>query len=452
MKISSTIKFQNDHFSAVTHKLQQKMVSPLCGLVQRVSYMNRSTNDATFMTAGGELTGVHILRNQKNPGPNAYHIGGGGFLQDEPLIRVLAESAERYAQLTSALYMQSKIKFHSFQEGAAMGLKQISKNAFTLFGADQYEEEGFPFTKFSEDVPMGWIKMQSLTHEDFSYVPAQFSLVGYVPRVSKGEQWLFSAVSTGSAAHVSHTRALRSGILELIQIDAAMGHWYSDALAPRIIFDNRTKRIEKIIKKQFNTTSLIPTFYYLKSADLPGISVACIVRDDQNLPAASVGLGCDMTLESAMYKALLEAVAVVQLVKLNLLYLPKEQKSILTKGGEIEYLNFDSNVARYAFPVHAKTLEDKFISKGIPAQDLPADSTMSYEEELQHLIDAFKRNNFDLFGIDMTTPEIDELGIKTVRAWSPNTLALCLPTRPQERHVRFAKYGGCTHFNPHPYA
>lgn len=451
MNLSTYIKFPNDHLRPITHKLERKMLGSLCGMVQRVSFMNRGINDASFMTAGAELTGVHILRNQQNPGPNAYHIGGGGFLQDEPLIRVYAESAERYAQLTSAIYFQSQIKYFTYLEGLSSGLTLIPRCKFKLFDEEQFEQSEFPFSVFSENATMGWIKMQSLTGKASCFVPAQFSLVGYVPRLSKGEKWMFSAVSTGSAAHIAHTNALRSGILELIQIDAAMGHWYTDAIAPKIILDSRTKRIETIIRRQFKSSTLVPEFYFLKSVDLLGLTIACVIRDSENLPAASIGLGCDMNLESSMYKALLEAVAVVQLVKLNLLYLPENDKASLSSGGEIKYLNFDSNVARYAFPIHAKELNKKFGGDNITASKLPPDSNKTAEGDLLDLIESFEKSELDIYGIDMSTTEICELGLKVVRVWSPDLLALSLPTNPQKAHSRFKKYGGCTNARPHPY-
>jgi ribosomal protein S12 methylthiotransferase accessory factor len=53
--------------------------------------------------------------------------------------------------------------------------------------------------------------------------------------------------------------------------------------------------------------------------------------------------------------------------------------------------------------------------------------------------------------IDLTTPDIRDLGLRVLRVWSPDLLTLCLPSAPPLAHPRFGDYGGVGEEKPHPY-
>jgi hypothetical protein len=81
--------------------LTRRMLSPLCGLDRRVGYVLRGRHGPRFLVAGGELTGVHVLLGEPEPG--SYHIGGTGVFPREALVRTLGETVERYAQFVAPL-------------------------------------------------------------------------------------------------------------------------------------------------------------------------------------------------------------------------------------------------------------------------------------------------------------------------------------------------------------
>ena len=432
--------------------LTKRMVSPLCGLLQRISFMTPGHIDPRFMTAGGELAGVHVLRGQPRPNVNAYHIGGGGILRQEPFIRTLGESVERYAQLVSEVVRSKDIVFASHEQMVARGEAVIAPEKLRFFTDDQFAVAELPFERFSPTQPMGWLRMRSLIGNQPMWVPAQLVLVGYVPKSSEGERWLFSGVTTGTAAHTVPEKALRNCLLELIQIDAVMGHWYSDAKASEIILDDRTRPLEDLIDRHFRHAGLRPQFYWIASNDLPGHVVACVIRDRNCVPTASFGLGCDFDLLQAMYKSLLEAVSVVQLAKITLLYLTPDQRRQLAEGGSGPFLDFDNNVALYAMPGQ-QDIVDGSLGGAAPvrASELPADPRREIGEELRHLIDGFRATGKELLFLDLTTEDLRNLGFHVFRTWSPDTISLSLPSFPTKAQQRYEAYGGVSHSQPHPY-
>src|SRR5262245_24181171 len=104
-----------------THLLMHRMLSPLCGLNQRIGFVLRGEDEPEFMIAGAELTGVHVLRGQKRPRQGFYHIGGSGVILEESLIRSLGETVERYSQFVSEASGRYDVVMASHDEMARRG-------------------------------------------------------------------------------------------------------------------------------------------------------------------------------------------------------------------------------------------------------------------------------------------------------------------------------------------
>jgi len=422
----------------------------MCGLDQGVGFLMRDGLDPRFVVMGADLTGAHILAGHSEPA--SYHIGGTGVIVDEALIRTFGETTERYAQVISADPGRHRMVRATWAEMVAAGRAVVPEERLRFFSPEQHAAPGFPFQPFDAGATLTWIRVPSLLGEPEAWAPAQLVLVGYVPRREAGEPWLMPAVSTGTAAHTVPTLAVRNAILELVQIDAAMGHWYSGASAPAIELDERCRRLTRVVERTFPSGQPRPVFHRLASPDLPGQVVACVIEQPPGkLPSIGIGLGIDLRLERALYRSLLEAVGVIQLAKVTLL-------NRATNGGASEIdpggiFDLDSNVAYYAEAPRRPQLRESFpTDEWIRASDLPPDHVLlDPAAEVQLLLDAFGEAGLRLLGLDLTTLDIRELGFVAHRVWSPDMLPLALPSAPPTRHPRFAAYGGAAHVAPHPY-
>jgi thiazole/oxazole-forming peptide maturase SagD family component len=439
---------------AQTRRLAGRMMSPLCGLVQGVSFMARHRGGPRLVVAGGNLTGVHVLRGHVEPRRGAYHIGGCGVVLDEALIRTLGESCERYAQVASATQLAPQIRVASHAQLEEAGEPVPAPHKLRFFTSWQHERDRFPFQPFSADAPMGWLRAGSLLDDTSCWLPAQLLLLGYTPGQPAGlegrEPWLLPAVTTGTAAHTVPSRALRNALLELVQVDAAIGGWYAGAAAPEIVPDRRIEALIRLIQRQLGPHAEHPAFYWLPSPDLAGLVVACTLRSP-TAPFVSVGLGADMVLVRALYKALIEAAGGMQLAQINLLEMTLAGQDAAgldpARMGDL-----DSNVAFYAAGGNDQVLRARFGGgRQVRASELPPDLHLAPGEELRHLARAFSESGKELYGLDLTTPDLAQLGFRVARAWSPDLLQLPLPSFPPLAHPRFAAYGGVAHVEPHPY-
>jgi len=259
-------------------------------------------------------------------------------------------------------------------------------------------------------------------------------------------------VTTGTAAHISYLLAFKAAILELIQLDTVMGHWYSNWCAYEIEMDNRLSSLISLIKRYSYDSRNRYIFYYIPNPDLAGFTIACVYLQEKGLPKIVIGLGADTTLENAMYKAFLETVASVGLSRMVVF---KGKYEIDKHNIPIEsnaLYDLDRNVEYYGSGNNIKRIEERFLKMpSIKATNLPDDILGNHAAQLGKLITSFTTTNKQLYYLDLTGAEEKSLGFHVVRVWSPNTLSLCLPSAPPVMHPRFTNFGGIKHENPHPY-
>jgi ribosomal protein S12 methylthiotransferase accessory factor len=439
-----------------TKRLVLKTLGQFTGLQQQVSFLVRSRYGPRFVIGGVELTGVHQLQGRRKPrGVSPYHIGGVGLIPEESVIRCVGETLERYAQLVAEISKQHTIDFASYDDMRRRDEDIVSQAVLEPFTPIQHAQPQFPFARAESHQPLGWIKARSLVHERHVWVPAQMLLVGYAAKKDQGEQRIGAGVTTGSAAHILRDHALRNALLELIQIDSAMGHWYSGAPAYAIVNDSRTATIEQIIERHCHPLGPQIEFFWIPNPDMPGFTIACLIKQER-FPVVAAGLGIDLGLNRAMYKALLEATGVAGLSKVALIEAcTSDDDKWADPRIDINGMHdLDVNVLYFALPGRAaKAVEGRF-GKAQPlfASELPPDDRRSCQEHIDVIVRAFADTGKELVLLDLTTPDLRELGFCAVRAWSPDLLPLSLPSAPTLNHQRFKAYKGPMDNGPHPYA
>lgn len=431
-------------------RLLRRMVSPLCGLDESVSFSLRGRLDPRFVVAGGQLTGVHRLLGLDQAG--SYHVGGTGTLRDEALIRTLGETVERYSQLVapvSGRYETRRAPAASLRES---GQPVLPATPYVPFAPGQYASADFPFASLADDQPIEWVRAWSVFDDGPVWMPAQLAFVGY--QVAEHEPWIGSAVTTGCAAHTDRWKAVHNALMELVVVDAAMGHWYSAAPAQRIVLDARTASLSALMDRHVVGSSYEPSFFLLPSPGFETFVVACVFRARDGVePLVVLGLGGDGVLERAMYKALIEAVATVQLGKMLAISPQLIGAAIPSTGVDpARIYDFDGNVAYYGEAPAAEIVLARFDGESpVRALDLPTDRDPDPAQAVREALAWFREQRMDLVALDCTTIDARQLGFVAYRFWSPDTIALCPPSAPPLAHERFLAYGGAKGADPHPY-
>lgn len=449
----STLDLRVDETAdAMVGRLRSRLHGPLCGLMPTLGFMPTAGNGLRACVSAADLTGVHVLRGTPRPRIGAYHIGGVGTTRYESTIRSLGETTERYAVHVADRDGRFPVRFAPHREAVRDG-SVLPLDWLTFFTEDQLRRPGFPFEAADAERPIGWIEVDSIVDGTRWAVPAQQFLVGYQPRRDQGEPWLVPAVTTGTAAHRTYAEALLNGLQEIVQIDAALGHWYGRGRAVAIEADARTAALDRVVARMRRRGSPEPRFFLLPSADLPGFSVACVLHGVPGVvPAVAVGLGSESGLARAMYKSLLEAIGVHELALWRLVSDTIDGAPVGSAVDLDQLYDLDTNVGYYATREGAQLVLDRFAAATpMTAGDLPPDDVRPVAQRVASTVEAFRSTGKQLFVADLTTVDVRAAGFVVARAWSPHTLSLTLPSAPAAAHPRFAAYGGFTSDEPHPY-
>ena len=433
--------------------LMQRTMSPLTGITRNIGLFLGNREEPRFVVSGAELTGIHVIQN-RNPPSRSMHIGGCGATVREALLPALAEALERYAQLQAGMRPAQSARFATHAELSAEGHAAIDLSKLVFFTDRQIATPGHLFGAPDASKPMSWSRGLSLTSGKRIYAPDQLLFLGYTPRVKDGEPWLAPAVTTGTAVHTIPLLALRNALLELVQLDCAMGHWYGRQRPVCITLDRRTERLKAAVERLSGADCLAqPYFYLLPNADLGVFTVACLLSQQIGFPAAVVGIGSDMRLEEAMYKAFSESSGIYQLAKLIFL------QELDSNGGRVPKIDtkriydLDLNVVFYAQPQNAELLCARFRDcEHASASELSPDPIAEPGPDIAQLITGFRETGKELLYYDLTTPDLADIGFYAIRVWSPDTISLSLPSAPPLGHHRLAAYGGtCDDPGVHPY-
>ncbi|CAL9428404.1 hypothetical protein SUDANB95_01985 [Actinosynnema sp. ALI-1.44] len=424
---------------AAAEALARRVVSPLTGLVPSIGFYARVRRGTRVVLTTCDLAGVHHLVGGPAARPGAHHIGAASLSATDAVIRSLAESIERYAHYAFPAHHRFAVAPSAHPPGPAVPPE-------ALFDDDQFADPGFPFDRPDPAAPLGWWRMTELTGGPDLFVPAQSTLVGYRP--GEAEPWLHPAVSTGTAAHTDPGAALLNAVQELVQLDATMGHWHTATRSVRIGFDQRTRAPADLVDRYWDDRAPRPEFHLLPSTDLPGFTVACLLRAAAvGGPAVSVGLGAAAGLTTAMVKALVEGTALVSLFSTSPVP-PGEEPD----EEPARFLDLNGNVTHYSEPGNARVVEDRFADcDTASASDLPPDVTTDTRDAVHRYLAAFRATGKRLLYGDLTTPDVRRLGFHVPRVWSPDLLPLSLPGAPARRHRRYLDYGGYRPSPIHPY-
>lgn len=308
------------------------------------------------------------------------------------------------------------------------------------------------FKPLTVDQPISWMRLPSLVSRERIWVPAQFVYLGYRLRTADNEPRLNACVTTGTAAHPTEMTALYNAICELIQIDSAIGHWYTDSRAEQILLDDSVASLQRVIDKHSPLHAPKSSFYHLPNPTFSLRTVACVLQHPTGqIPKVAVGLGCDQDIERAMYSAYLEAIGVYQLAKIVLLRQQYSGAYPIAPTPQDMY-DLDANVAFYASGNNLDFFAEKFSDAiTVSAQSLKTPDIKSHRACLQEIIQNCREQGIELLFADLTNREAEQLGLTVTRVWSPELLSLPLPSAVPRNHNRFEDYGGISYDHPHPY-
>lgn len=337
---------------------------------------------------------------------------GAGLTRHAARLSAVGEAVERYA---SAAFDPALLRFGTRE---SLGEPALAPEAFELFHESQ-REALHRYARFGPDTPLAWVEGFSLTRRAPCWLPAATVFLPYFRAFEeRGEAIICPSYSTGLSAGCTVPEALYYGLCEVIERDAFMAMWMNRLPLPSIDFsgdDALVRTYEEVFARDALEYVLLDA-----TTDVGVPAVFCLILDHAlSPPLVSIGGAARLSAAEAARKAMLEAAHTYQWART----LRRERKRYRADFADV--VEFSDHVALHASGALHGSLD--FLRENPVRRDLAAMPEMapgSYVEAVRIITNRLEALGMEAFAVDLTTPDVGEIGFQVARALVPGLIPL----------------------------
>lgn len=368
---------------------------------------------------------------------------GAAFDRSTALWATFGEAIERYSAF---IYRRDQFVFNN---QVSLGTEAVPLSDFILFSNDQYLIDDFPFAFPDPNAMRHWIRGWNLSNEGKTcLVPAQIVYLGM--QLDNRAENISQSVSTGLACGHSVESASLSGLYEVIERDAFSAMWQLKYSPPQLVIDARTmQRLDPGVRRALENPSIKIHLWCITT----DVQIPVIIAMAESLFEGylAVGACANFLPERAISKAVIESLH-------GLVW----SRHMLNRGKavpDLEEIKVPADhISYYLEPSHRSNLNFLFQSEdSITSSKLSSPSNLS---RLDELVSRIAKLGYSPIIVDVTTPDIESLGLHVVRAIIPGLHPLLFGHKvislDQRRLRRLANHWGMTEMpapnvDPHPF-
>lgn len=230
-KVSETIRTSGGYRAKnpeTTLNKYQYLVSPISGVVSRLSLQSNPDDDWMFVYESGNNIALQSDNVHLSLTSMRMLNAGKGTSHAQAKVSALAESIERYCTAFQGDEIRKTAKFTDFKEGEA-----ILPNVFVHYSDKQYDNAHSVNQEMSlfhhipkpidQNTQYEWSPIWSLLDDKAVWVPTQLLYFGY----PYGYNWVASADTNGVASGTSKSDAFVQAFFELIERDNIAIWWFN---------------------------------------------------------------------------------------------------------------------------------------------------------------------------------------------------------------------------------
>ena len=390
------------------------LVDHTVGIIHDIEELPREAGAPEFFYYYARSCNTEAFCDQKNFAEG----GGASTRRDVALAKAVGEAVERYCP---ALYCKEELPLTTFRQAS---FPCVHPSEFTLHSSDQYAQMGFPFKPFTIDTPIRWSQtVELLTGRTYS-VPSAMVHIPYIYDEAAGEIPICQPISTGLACHSSFENASISAICEVIERDAFTISWQAYISRPHISVDTLSENTRDLIARLEKNGSTVALVDMTMDTGVPTI-FAIASTESLEAPAFVCAASTHLDPEEAARKAL-EEVAHTRVLAQGLKSNRRAPQPIPPYG---EVIDQDSHIRFYGEQSNATLASFLTASQSIDFRSIPNLSTGVPDRDLEILLQRVHHTSHRVLLTDLTTPDVNELGLSVVRAIIPGFHPLFLGHR-----------------------
>ncbi len=383
------------------------LISARTGIIKKIERHVIDQSDIPLVYYFTELADVSRYWEATKVYPSKNNVGGSVDWRKARAAAV-GESVERYC---GSIAGEAELIFSNYSD-----LKEDATppEAFVLFSQEQYERKDFPFHRFTAHTKVRWVQGYSLIKSQPILVPACFVYVPY--QLLPGEALICQPTSNGLACGDTLEEAILHGLYEVVERDAFMTAWYRGLPVPRLVASARKNEVTGEMVKRCESLGM-RVFFLDITPDLkiPAV-LTCFQQAEGPGPAAAVGAASRLNLEEALLKSLEEAALTRFWVRRMMMENPSNPFGM--DFNKIK--DFSHHPLLYGYGEMLPCLRFLFepqslvtVEKGLHL------STGRVLGDLKLCLQMLSRASFDVVMVDLTTPDIKEIGFYVVRVVIP---------------------------------
>jgi ribosomal protein S12 methylthiotransferase accessory factor len=373
-------------------KILDAFVSSRTGVVKNLYELTREPDAPDIFNYVSEVCDTRQFHFQQGGKVST----GLGITRLQARTAAVGECLERYA---AGLYDPDKdVLLATWKEMTAQGLRAAHPEDFGLYSQKQHQQHAY-LNRFTENTRIGWAKAVCLTDKNAEvWLPASCVFLPY--KYMDGETQISSQISTGLSAAFAWDAAVMGGICEIVEREAVMLTWLHKLPCPELSFSPDCW-YSKVFEQRFARSGFA---YHLCHApgDL-GLHTVFAMMVDKGRRVISTGSSTKPEPQQAALKALLETVQVREL----LLSIPRNRKPPQFHLEPYQQLPLDEDLLA-------------FFTSGQQRRSDGREQPLTLDELLINC----KKAKIDVYAADLTTPDLADAGLKTVRAVMPQAVRL----------------------------
>jgi ribosomal protein S12 methylthiotransferase accessory factor len=399
-------------------KAAESLVSPRCGVITGIERVPKDPSEPSKPYLFGARLANHRFVEDRRAEDGI--CAGKGLTLAEAQASALGEAVEHYA---ASSIPTEHLLYASYE---ALDAPSLNPTDLVLYHPEQYAE--LPYAPYADTTTLGWVEGHSLLTGSPLLVPAVAVFLDYLPRAP--EEWICPPTSTGLAAGPTLAEAMLSALYEVLERDAFIITWMNRLPAERV--DPTTHPDPELVDLcQAYARRGVELRVYCLAVDHPCRVFLCLAVQDggDGWPAAVAGLGADLDPARAASKAILEAGQVRSPLQIQVRdpAMRARAERLLADPRLVATLHdhallYTHPGARGAFTFLQRSPE-LVIDWSTP--------NSSVTDRLQLLAEHFRTQRGDVLYYDLTSSDLMELGLRTVRVIVPGFQPLHFGREPR---------------------
>lgn len=385
----------------VAEHLKKNVVGP-AAIVRFLHRVRQTPGSVRIVNYACVLNSTELMFGADVPGAT----GAAGLDEYSAMVAALGEAVERYC---AACIPWSSLVYGSQK---SIGDQAIGLDKFELYLPEQYTED-FPCRPYSADSQLYWAHGRNLLNNEPFLIPAPQVYIPYIIRDTEHQTDFVSiGVSSGAAAHSDILLARLNGLYEAIERDAFIITWMRKMTRTRINWQNDIA-LKAMFDKHYGDTGVIFHCFDL-TLDIKIPTVLCLAESELS-PGKVCVAGCATraTYREACEKAMLEASQCVTWAHHLLEGYPD-----WTPGENFcNVTTFQDHVLCYLQTGMYQHLN--FLLETPYCMELPETPNLTVQDKYQHALSEVGQAGLKPIEVDLTTAEVDKLGLKVVKIVVP---------------------------------